>query len=89
MMKYDANLVSQQWFIFTKELPQPIWQGDSTPPPYGKIPVEHRKSLRGASLSALDISFLEQRKLGVGIGYHRGEDCTNTKCVSHSVKCKV
>ena len=32
-------------------MPQPIWQGDSTPPPYGKIPVEHGFSLRGSSLS--------------------------------------
>ena len=32
-------------------MPQPIWQGDSTPPPYGKIPVEHGFSLRGASLT--------------------------------------
>ena len=30
--------------IFTEELPQPIWQN------YGEIPVEHLKSLRGASL---------------------------------------
>ena len=54
MVKYYANLVPQYWFIFTKEVPQPIWQGDSTPPPYGKIPVEHVKSLRGASLSGSD-----------------------------------
>ena len=33
-------------------MPQPIWQSDSTPPPppYSKIPVEHLKSLHGASL---------------------------------------
>ena len=36
-MKYDENSVSQQWLIFTEELPQAFQH----PRPYCKIPVEH------------------------------------------------
>jgi len=39
------------------ELPQLIWAGDSTPPPYGKMPVEHLKSLHGSSLTAFGHTF--------------------------------
>ena len=55
MVKYDANLVPQLWFIFTEELPQPFGKAFQPTPPYGKIPVEHLKSLHGSSLSGQTI----------------------------------
>ena len=55
----------QQWFIFSEELPQPIRQGVSTPPP--KIPVEHLKSLRGASLMVMMMLIMTLMKIMNGV----------------------
>ena len=48
----------QIWFLSNgsyslKKCHNPFGKAIQPPPPYGKIPVEHVKSLRGASLSRL------------------------------------
>ena len=54
----------QIWFLSNgsyslKKCHNPFGKAIQPPPPYGKIPVEHVKSLRGASLTSLfAISFL-------------------------------
>ena len=47
----------QIWFLSNgsyslKKCHNPFGKAIQPPPPYGKIPVEHVKSLRGASLSS-------------------------------------
>ena len=37
------------------ELPHSIWNGFSTPPPYGGFPFEQHFSYKGASLSVSDV----------------------------------
>ena len=59
----------QIWFLSNgsyslKKCHNPFGKAIQPPPPYGKIPVEHLKSLRGASLRSRVPRFWDLRYLG-------------------------